>query len=453
MSPTPTPETAPDHRRKPASGLSRSLTACTLVLGVLVVGLTTPWLDSLVSQASQISSDFQILHAAGRGLAEGLDIHDPEVLDGIGRRDGRPATPFCAANPLVIRLYGLLARHDLPTAYSVALKLNLALAALAVLLLASVLACALRWRDRADLGRAGKPSRGIWLACFAIALGAMGLGEGLWMSLAMNSTNLLATAALLGALHAACFGRPVLEGFCLALAAVAKVSPLWLVVVVALAGRRRAVISAGVSLLAMGLASVAWSGWAIHASWFTRVLPVLGYAPELEAGRFNNSLHSWNLAPNGVLSRAMLEADAPRLMAMIGAWAVTALVCVQLWFALRSGTGHGQGAAPSTLGREPVFARLREYGLGVVAMLLISSVTWPHHLVFLAVPTGAVLARLLFRERSLATWVASACLLVLALPLGSLDESADLALGIPLRTAALVVLFAALVPQPGGTTS
>ena len=77
------------------------------VLLLALVGSRSPWTALLWQPQAQVTSDFQILHAAGQGLAEDRDIHDPAVLDEVGRRVGRPATPFCAAHPLVVAAFGL----------------------------------------------------------------------------------------------------------------------------------------------------------------------------------------------------------------------------------------------------------------------------------------------------------------------------------------------------------
>lgn len=421
-----------------------------VALLVAAVAFSSPWTAATQRADSRVDSDFQILHAAGRGLAEGRDIHDPAVLDEIGRRDGRQATPFCAANPLVVAAYGLLADRDVQSAYRIGLLVNVGLAVLAVIWLAGLARV---------LGAAGTRGTSPWLA-LACGLAALGLGESLWMSLAMNSTNLLALVAMLGALRAACAGRPALEGACLAVALVAKTSPALMLLVLALAGRWRAALWAVVATVVLGGLSIAWSGWAVHESWLVNVMPALGYAPELTAGSFNNSLHTWNLSPNGVLSRAMLQADAPRLFALLGAWLVTGMIFVQLYGALRKAPVGRAGSADGSRTPEATRARVREYALGATAMLLVSSVTWPHHLVFLAIPTVWLLWRVLrpSSERGPmgATCVGLLCVALLALPLGTLDRSPDLALAIPVRTVALVVLFAVLVvrePESGGSSA
>jgi hypothetical protein len=395
-------------------GTAGAIGLAVIAAAVVVIALSSAWTGRLLTREGRVTSDFQILHAAARGLQEGRDIHDPEVLDALGRQDGRPTTPFCAANPLVLGLVGLL-DPDLERAYGQALVANVALALVAVGLLASVLAA---------LGC--RPA-----AAAAIALGVVGLDDGTWMSLAMNSTNLLVLAALAGALRAALARADALEGLLLAVAVVAKTSPALLLVVLLLAGRRRPVAWALVGLALLAGVSIAWSGWSVHASWSTRVLPALGYAPVLAPGAFANSLHAWNLAPNGVLSRAVASAGAPRLLALAGAWLVTLLVLVQLGLSLRAGE-RGPGASAS--------ARLRQYGLGVSATFLVSSVTWPHHLVLAALPATWLLCGASRRPAAALGLLACA---VLFLPLGTLGDDPTLTLDIGAKAAACVLLLLA----------
>lgn len=453
-----------------AKGRPRSTWVAFVVALLLVsaVGLFSPWTGSLNHPESQRDSDFQILHAAGRGLVEQRDIHDPEVLDEIGRRDGRPATPFCASNPLVIRTFGLLSEKDVHSAYRVGLIINGCLAVLAVILLAGVVRALGRDAHReGEQAMSSLVSRGRfpWMA-LAFGLVALGLGEGLWMSLAMNTTNLLALVALLAALQAACAGRSALEGTCLAIALVAKTSPVLMLLIVLLAGRWRVALWAMAVTGVLATVSIAWSGWAVHESWAVHVLPVLGYAPEVTPGSFNNSLHAWNLAPNGLLTRTMLGANAPRLFALLGAWLVTGLVFVQLYGALKRKPGRdGDVAHVQNKGTPPAAnasTYVREYALGITAMLLVSSVTWPHHLVLLAIPAiwflWCVTRAIKGRSAMGPALVGLMCFVGLALPLGTFDESPNMSVGIAARTAMLVVLFAVLVPReqtsrPGQSTS
>ena len=387
--------------------------ALVALAAVALVGSRSDWTAFAGDPRAWAESDFEILWAAGQGLREGRDVTDAAVLDELGQRAGRAATPFSASHPLVARLVGALPGHDFPSAYRLALWGQGLLALLVVVLLAAILVhdgLALPW-------------------AVALALAALGLGDGLWMSVAMNSANLVTLAAVCGAVLAAQRGWSVVEGLALALAVLAKTSPALLALAALLAGRVRTAVACALGWLLAGALSVAWQGWAPHAAWLARTAPALGYAPELEPGRFNNALHAWNLAPHGLLARQAYAAGLPRLMVLAAAWAVAALVLWQLLLVARAQRGP-RGAA--TLA-----------SAALAGSLLVSSVTWPHHLVWAALPL-ALLASALGRAPWPA-WLGLAAGTLLLLPLGALGAPE---LDLPLRTAACVLLFAALAALP-----
>ncbi|MCB9897883.1 MAG: DUF2029 domain-containing protein [Planctomycetes bacterium] len=417
------------------------------------------WAADLARPERHVESDFEILYAAGSALRAGDDPHDPAVLDAQGARLGRAATPFSAAPPLVTAVFAQLSRLDFERAYD----LWLGFGGACVLATALLLADALR--------RAGLPTPAALAAGCAFVL----LNDALWMSLAMNSTNALTLAALALAACAGCRGRTTLEGVALAVAIVAKTSPALLLVPLALGGRLRTVRAASLALVVLGGVSLLVAGPAVHRSWVEHVLPALGYAPELPAGAFDNGLHAWNLAPHGVLARAAVEADLPRVAVQIGAWCVSALVLAQLVLAvraLRRGAGQPRDDASrgSVAPTGPDARRAREvlrlYGLGVAASFLVSSVTWPHHLVFAALPAASLLADLHLAcvprrvgatthgTRDIAPVVPAPDVLrplvgllawiALALPLGLLPADGTQPPAILLETAACIVLFAAV---------
>lgn len=383
---------------------------------VLAVAGSSPWLPFLTEREAWPQSDLQILWAAGHGLAEGRDVTDPAVLDELGRRAGRDPTPFSASHPLLARLHGELP-DDFPAAYERALVLNAGWALLCVLLLALL--------ARGD-GRTEAAVASDWLLWLALATAAVGLCDGLWMSLAMNSTNLPALALVLAALWAAVARRPLLEGVLLGLAVLAKTSPALLVLTALMAGRVKTGISAGLTWLSFCALSVFWMGPDPLLAWTTRTLPALGYGMRVEPDAFDNALHSWNLSPYGLLTRSALRSGLPPGLVWVAALLVASLVLWQLWLVARTR-------------RDPL-------GLGAATLagsLLISSVTWPHHLVFVALPATVLVLR--GRRLPLLGGLGLLASVVLMLPLGSFDSDPSLPLEGPLRTAAAVLLFAASV--------
>jgi hypothetical protein len=394
---------------------ARSLALLVVAAAVALVASSSHWVGFLGDPTAWPQSDFQILWAAGHGLAEGRDVTDPAVLDELGARAGREATPFSASQPLVARLFGATS-DDFPRAYRTWLWLHGLLGAGAVLLLVRLL-------RGEGLGA---------LAAAALALAAVGLHDGLFMSLAMNSTNLVTLAAVCAAALAARSGKPVAEGLALAVAVIAKTSPVLLVFVAALAGRLRvAFVAAGAWLLA-SLGSVAWIGTAPHLAWWERTAPALGYAPERAAGEFSNALHAWNLSPHGLLARTAYRADWPRPLVLAAALTVAALVLWQLALAARS---------QRTAADAPTLT-----ATALAGTLLVSSVTWPHHLVLAALPVALLAAR--WRQSPAVASVGLLAGALLMTPLGLLDDDPSLGLEGPLRTGALVVMFGALVALP-----
>jgi len=432
--------------RRGAVSVRRHATALLLVAavaGAAWTGARSAWTAFALDPASRLGSDFQILHTAGRALVEGLDVHDPAVMDEVGRRSGRPSTPFCAALPLTMRLFATFASTELPRAYTTWLTLH----ALAIVAAGVLLAGGLR-----VTGLAAVPS-----AALAVAL--IGFDDATWMSLAMNSTNGVALLAVVAALRAGLAGRPWLEGALLAVAAVAKTSPALLVVVALLARRGRVVLGALGTGAALAVFSLAWVGWPVHESWIERVLPALGYAPELESGWFSNTLHAWNLSPNGVIARELAERGGAAATARGLAWLVAALVLVQLAVGVRRGgpasgadregsDGEGAEAGPG------VAAELwRQYGLGLSASFLVSSVTWPHHLILATVPAAALVVALRTaggRAPAVAGLLACA---VLFLPLGAFGADDAQRVDVAAKALACAVLFLALVVRPRAWTS
>ncbi len=397
--------------------------------GAAWVAARSPWTAFAADPASRVSSDFQILHTAGRGLVEGRDVHDPAVMDEVGRRSGRPSTPFCAALPLTVRLFGAFASTELQRAYVVWLVLH----GLALVAAGALLAGCLRVAGATAMAA----------AAFAVAF--LGLDDATWMSLAMNSTNGVALLAVVAALRAGLAGRPWLEGALLAVAALAKTSPALLVVVALLARRGRVVRGALAAAAVLSAVSVVWVGWDFHAGWIDRVLPALGYAPELESGWFSNTLHAWNLSPNGVVSRVLAQSGGTPGMARGLAWIVAVLVLVQLAIAVRGGAGRS--------GPEVGAGELwRQYGLGIAAAFLVSSVTWPHHLVLAAVPAGALVVAARSGAKASAVVGLVACA-VMFLPLGVFGDDDAQRVDVAAKAFACAVLFLALAVRPRDPSS
>ncbi|MHC5210365.1 MAG: glycosyltransferase 87 family protein [Planctomycetota bacterium] len=407
------------------------------VLGSAFVVLRSEWVAFAYEPAAIAESDFQLHWAAGQALAEGKDPYDRATVNAVGAATGRHFTPFCAANPLIVRLFGLADREDLPGAYVAWREVNVGLFAVAAVLLA------LGIRRTASVGAAGLA------AALALAVAMLGLNDGTWQAFFYNQTNAVTLVVVFGALLAAQSERPVLEGLLLALAVVAKTSPALLIVVVALAGRRRTLAAAALTLLVLGLVSVAWSGAAVHLAYLDMVRSHLGYAAQVGPGEFNNSLHDWNMAPNGVLSRAADAAGRPAAWARAGAWAVTLAVLALL---ARATVRRARSVAAEETPCAAASALMGLYALGITAGFLTSSVTWSPHLSLAALPL-AWLVMMCGRERPgpprlLRVALIAAVCAVLFVPLGTFAEDAHQLLDVRLKAAGCVALFALVLTAP-----
>jgi hypothetical protein len=430
------------------------------VLAVLLVAPQSAWYALSGVPEEVAGSDFQLHWAAARALELGLDPYEPEVVERIGAPTGRGFTPFCAANPLMLRLFLLAGAEeaaDLVRGYRAALRANALLLALSVVLLMRA------------LQRAGRARGFDGPEALAVALAVLLLNDGTWSALYYNQLNFVALAAIVGALCAGQRGASRTEGVLLALAAIAKTSPALLIVVAALAGRWRTVRAAAVTGALLLAVSVAWNGWAVHESWARMAGRELGYAAELREGRFSNSLHDWNLAPNGALSRAAHAAGWADDVARVGAWAISAMVLTALVVAVRRarrgarspaggagstaagsaqqspvGAGRRSGGQPTAVARA-VFA---DYALGVAASFLVSSVTWIPHLSLAAVPAAWLILQAwtaVPRPPTALLLAGAAACVVQCLPLGTFDASNDQSLDIRLKLAACFVLFSVIV--------
>ena len=414
------------------------------------VATHSDWARLAFDRTAVAQSDYELHWAAGRALVAGADPYDQGVVNEIGRQSGRVDTPFCAANPLVVRMFG--AASSLFDGYATWRDWNIALLAVCVLVLAACLRRELvAARAAADLtdaavvpGATGAtPSGGavgVTAAALALAIGLVALNDGTWMSFFYNQTNVVTLLAVLLALLAAQTGRPAAEGVLLAVATAAKTSPALLLLVAALAGRWRTVIAGVVTLGLLAAVSIGWNGLAVNESYVAMVNLRLGYAASVPTGEFNNSLHDLNVAPNGLLSRAAEVGRWPPKATLVAAYAVALIVLVALERRLRPRVGR----APGVFG---------QYAAGVTATFLVSSVTWPTHLSLAAVPCGwlAVQALTLRRPGALPLvllFVGALATAVLFVPLGSFGEDLHQHDDIRLKTDACLALFAVLLLFP-----
>jgi hypothetical protein len=185
---------------------------------------------------------------------------------------------------------------------------------------------------------------------------------------------LLITAALWAALQR----RPGFAGAFIATAASLKVSPIFLIPLFARLGRWRIATTGGVMLLILTVATVL----AAPGSWqfFTVVLPRIG----LGTANWDNG------SVDGLVSRIVelapnLFGGATQTVAkVVIAGAAVAVIGITLWFARN--------------GRQQAWTLRLSVSALVTSLLIVSSVTWQHHLVTLLLPLATGIAWITVRR-------------------------------------------------------
>jgi len=392
------------------------------ILAAVLVFFASDWARLLGRPETWSDTDYQLHWAAGRALDAGQDPYDPAAVQGFGAAAGRPFTPFCAAAPLWVTGFAWLGERSFAEGYRTLLGANV------VLLLFGVAALA------AALRRVGAPGA----AAAGAALALVACNDGTWMALWFNQLNFLTLAALAGALWAGLDGRPRTEGALLAIATWAKLSPGLVLLFAALTGRWRTLRAALLTGLALLALSLLLAGPASHASWLAMTQRELGFAAQRPEGMFNNSLHEWNLSPNGALSRAALVAGWPRGVVLAGVWAAAlAAVGAAAWTLRRSARSAGADDQAT------IFAM---HAAGLAAGFLASSTTWVPHLSLAAVPLAFVVWRTWCGR---AGWIARLCAgaaaVLIFLPLGALGTADDQRVDILAKLDGCVLLLVAVL--------
>jgi alpha-1,2-mannosyltransferase len=233
---------------------------------------------------------------------------------------------------------------------------------------AFLVALALILRIHPELSRGGR--RLILLASFTFMP--------VYLNLKFQQVATLWLLLLTATLWAALRRRPGLAGVFIAAAASLKVSPIFLIPLFARLGRWRVAILAGVALVAITVVSLL----AAPGSWqfFTVVLPRIGLGT---ANWDNGSIDGLvsrivELAP-GLFGGATQTAAKVLIVA-----AVVIVVGITLW-----------NARP--LGHQSWTLRLAVAAL-ITALLIVSSVTWQHHLVTLLLPLATATAWITVRQ-------------------------------------------------------
>ena len=217
---------------------------------------------------------------------------------------------------------------------------------------------ALLLRLHPELSRAGRR------VLLVAALGFMPVYLNLKFQQVATVWLLLVTAALWAALRR----RDGLAGGFIALAASLKVTPIFLIPLLARLGRRRVAIVGGALLLVVTVVTMLAS----PGSWqfFTVVLPRIG----LGTANWDNGSIDGLVSRIVVLAPHLLGGATQTAAKVVIALAAVSVIGVTIWLAGRAASHDGWTIR-----------------LGVAA-LMISSVTWQHHLVTLLLPMATALA-------------------------------------------------------------
>lgn len=289
---------------------------------------------------------------AARALGAGENIYDPAVLvsqmdEGMARRVIMPYIYL----PTFALLLRPLAELPLTVAYPFILFINSALWPLLAYLCLRLIDAPAQLR---------LPLSGLTLLLLTFYLPSI-------QTINRGSPSLLVAVMVVGALVLEREGRSRTAGFLLALVTLIKIVPVIVVGYLALRKRFRAVASAAISAAALLGLSLLLAGVDLHLVWLTKVAP--------------------NLARAGRTDTFFQPACTPENQSFTG------FFCQQLgqnspyWF-VASGVGLLVLVASGLAlwrRRRPGLDRL-EASLLVVVMLLVSTITWFHHLTLMVLP-------------------------------------------------------------------
>lgn len=192
--------------------------------------------------------------------------------------------------------------------------------------------------------------------------------------LELGQTNLLVYVPLLGCFLANRKGRPVLAGLLLATACLLKISPAIFLVYFLWRREYQTVGATLIWLVLINLIMIFLAGWNNHLIFFSRVLPGFFYGHHRILGR------SWifsegNISLNSFLAKIIAVHKLPGggLLLRWGTFAISLGLAGSLFLNLKRKTGT------------PLEENC-QLSYMIFLMILLSRVTWEHHLVWLIFP-------------------------------------------------------------------
>ncbi len=299
-------------------------------------------------------TDLPSYHYAGRALIEGMDPYDPVDLNALA---GRRVFPYLYP-PLLAMLWTPLAKMPLEIAHAIWQSVSL------MALGASALLCI----------RLANPETPTTRAATVIAAFLVPLGHPFYSAAQHGSLSVVLSFLLILFFERMHRGKEITAGIVLAIACGLKGLPALLLVYLAVKRRFRALV---VALIAGGVllaASVSIVGLDLHLRFVVEVMSQIGYAVHSDLG-FDPAYHPANQSLNGFLSN---------LFDCGGNWGCSlAVVAICAAFALPtlwlvSKRREIDGAEASAL---------------VFMLLLVSPITWLHHMVLLLLPATVFTAK------------------------------------------------------------
>jgi alpha-1,2-mannosyltransferase len=193
-------------------------------------------------------------------------------------------------------------------------------------------------------------------------------------------------------------GRPALAGLVVGLAGAVKLYPLYLLTYFVFTRRWSGLVAGVIAFLAANGLACTLFGVGAFQDYVFQVLPAI--AGQFETSWVNLSLHGfWLRLMESELIRTWFGTDTAPLVGRVLAWVAAAIVTLFVAWSCR---------IPRT--RDSLD---RSFALAVVAMLLVSPITWSHYSLLLVMPLGLAMMRV---STGLGTWSLVAILAVLWLP-------------------------------------
>ncbi len=336
----------------------------------------------------EVPTDLPSFILAARAMAAGADFYDPTVL--LSYNDPGESEewfrPFPHPFPyLYLPFFAVLLRPlailPVPTAYAAVLLINAALWPLLIYL-------SLRLVEAPEKIRA--PILALALLLFPSFFPTI-------FTLHHGSPSLLVAVLVVGALVAERDGRSRIAGVLLALAILIKIVPIFLVAYLALRRRWRALAATAVACVAFMMLSVAVAGFDSHVHWLTQM------APELASGArtntfFEPSCHPENQTFTSLCCR-LIGRNSPLYRPISSGLGGLVLLFTGLVLWRR---------------RRPRIDRL-EGAVMAVTLLLVSTITWFHHMTLMILPVLALSAEATLHEKR---WRVVLAVIALAVTVG-----------------------------------